>query len=272
VSASWNPEQYLKFETERSRPFSDLLARLGDIQPAVIVDLGCGPGNTTAQLLDRWPNAHVTGIDSSPEMIGRARTLQVPGQLEFKVGDLREWVPHEAVDVLLSCATLQWVPGHLELFPRFLASLAPGGLFAFQVPANFDQPSHTLLHELATSERWRDRLAGAVAAEPDSCQPAEYIRAFLGGGAEADVWETTYFHMLQGRDPVLQWISGTGLRPVLAALDAAPADKKEFLDAYAAILRAAYPADADGRVIFPFRRIFGVGKSPSAVVKDVSRS
>jgi trans-aconitate 2-methyltransferase len=271
MSTAWNPEQYLKFEAERGRPFADLLARLGDIQPAVVVDLGCGPGNTTAQLVKRWPKACVTGIDSSPEMIRRAKPFEVPGQLEFKLGDLRQWVPDEAVDVLLSSATLQWVPGHLELLPGFLASLAPGGIFAFQVPANFDQPSHTLLHELATSDRWRERLADAVAAEPDSCQPAEYIRAFLGAGAEADVWETTYFHLLQGRDPVLQWISGTGLRPVLNALDETPADKEEFLDAYAAIIRAAYPADADGRVIFPFRRIFGVGKSRSAMVKDVSR-
>jgi trans-aconitate 2-methyltransferase len=262
MSTSWDPEQYLKFEDERGRPFADLLARLGDIQPATVVDLGCGPGNTTAQLVERWPKARITGIDSSEEMIERAGHLEIPGQLEFKHGDLWDWAPDEPVDLLLSSATLQWVPGHIDLFPGFIAAVAPGGRFAFQVPANFDQPSHTLLHELATSDRWQEQLAGAVTAAPDSCPPADYVRAFLEAGAAADIWETTYYHLLQGRDPVLQWISGTGLRPVLDALEANPADKKEFLTAYAAVLRAAYPADPDGRVIFPFRRIFGIGSVP----------
>jgi trans-aconitate 2-methyltransferase len=263
MSTTWNPSQYLKFEDERSRPFADLIARLGDVQPAIVVDLGCGPGNTTAQLAERWPKARITGIDNSVEMIKRAKQLEIPRQLEFRLGDLRDWIPDEPVGLLLSCATLQWVPGHLELIPKFVAGLAPGGLFGFQVPANFDEPSHTLLHELATSDRWHDRLADAVSAAPGSCQAAQYVLAFLRAGASADVWETTYFHLLSGRDPVLQWISGTGLRPVLAALEPTPADKEEFLAAYAAVLRAAYPADADGRVIFPFRRIFGIARTPA---------
>src|SRR5581483_403032 len=147
--ARWDPEQYLRFQDERSRPFDDLLARIPVKAARRVTDLGCGPGTTTATLVGRWPDATIVGIDSSESMIERAQEVAVPGRLEFHVGDLRSWEPDEPVDVLLCCATLQWVPGHLDLFPRFVGALAQGGAFAFQVPGNFDQPSHTLLHELA---------------------------------------------------------------------------------------------------------------------------
>lgn len=270
MSAAWDPEQYLRFADERSRPFEDLLARVGRTWgigsrggadqpvPALVVDLGCGPGNLTASLSDRWPSARVVGVDSSPEMVERASSLARPGGLEFVAGDLRCFEPDGPVDVLVSAATLQWVPGHVDLFGRFLSWLAPGGCFAFQVPGNFDQPSHVLLHELATSDRWRDRLAAAVESEPSSLGPAVYLRALLDAGASAvDVWETTYFHLLQGPDAVLEWIKGTGLRPVLGALGEGP-DRAEFLASYGAALRAAYPRDEEDRTVFPFRRIFAV--------------
>ncbi|HLI55159.1 MAG TPA: methyltransferase domain-containing protein [Acidimicrobiales bacterium] len=270
MSAAWDPEQYLRFADERSRPFEDLLARVGRTGgigsrggadqpvPALVVDLGCGPGNLTASLSDRWPSARVVGVDSSPEMVERASSLARPGRLEFVAGDLRCFEPDGPVDVLVSAATLQWVPGHVELFGRFLSWLAPGGCFAFHVPGNFDQPSHVLLHELATSDRWRDRLAAAVESEPSSLGPAVYLRALLDAGASAvDVWETTYFHLLQGHDAVLEWIKGTGLRPVLGALGEGP-DRAEFLASYGAALRAAYPRDEEDRTVFPFRRIFAV--------------
>jgi trans-aconitate 2-methyltransferase len=305
VSAAWDPEQYLRFADERSRPFEDLLARVspaaffgsgggagvlgsgaaagaggraectGRPRPALVVDLGCGPGNLTERLSDRWPWARVVGVDNSPEMIDRASTLArrvgheaegepgasataAAGRLEFVAGDLRSYQPDEPVDVVLSAATLQWVPDHVELFGRFLSWLAPGGCFAFHVPGNFDQPSHVLLHELATSDRWRDRLAAAVESEPSSLEPDVYLRALLDAGASVvDVWETTYFHLLHGPDAVLEWIKGTGLRPVLGALGEGP-DRAEFLASYGAALRAAYPRDEQDRTVFPFRRIFAV--------------
>jgi trans-aconitate 2-methyltransferase len=261
MSSNWDPEQYLRFEDERARPFADLLARVPHPSPSSVVDLGCGPGNMTAKLLERWPGSRVLGLDSSPEMIERAQAHSLPGRLDFVLQDLRDWQPEQPVDVIVTAATLHWVPDHLPLVRRFIGNLAAGGVFAFQVPGNFRQPSHTLLEELASSERWREILAPAMTQIPSAPEPHEYLEAILAAGAWADVWETTYLHVLKGPDPVLQWISGTGMRPVLAALDASagPTGRKEFLRTYAALLRAAYPRDADDRTIFPFRRIFGVG-------------
>jgi trans-aconitate 2-methyltransferase len=265
VTACWDPQQYLRYEHERERPFAELLARVVHPHPREIVDLGCGPGTTTAQLLQRWPDAHVIGIDNSPEMIAHARSQAVPGRLEFRQADLREWVPEGPVDVLLSTATLQWVPGHESLFPRFVKSLAAGGTFAFQVPANFREPSHILLYELAQSDRWGARLGHLVRPDP-VLEPGGYLETLLATGVPADVWETTYFHILHGPDAILEWVRGSALRPFLTALDTPDvpgSDVAEFQSAYAAVLRAAYPRDAEGRSVFPFRRIFGVATVPS---------
>ena len=263
TDARWDPDRYLEFEEERGRPFDDLVGRIRVAAPERIVDLGCGPGNTTARLLDRWPDASIVGIDSSQEMITQAMELAVDGRLEFRVQDLREWEPDQPVDVLLCCATFQWVPNHAGLFPRFIDSLTPGGTFAFQVPNNFDEPSHTLLHELATSERWRDILQPAVRAA-SVLEPRTYLTELLSTGAQADVWETTYLHVLNGPDAVLRWIRGTGLRPFLTALEqsGSPTAVDDFLTSYAAALRAAYPRDPHGRVVFPFRRLFAVSVAP----------
>jgi trans-aconitate 2-methyltransferase len=265
MTTCWDPQQYLRYESERERPFAELVARIGHPDPREIVDLGCGPATTTLRLLERWPNAHVVGIDNSPEMIAHARPLESPGRLEFLERDLRQWTPEKSVDVLLTNATLQWVPDHETLFPRFIGSLAPGGVFAFQVPANFGEPSHTLLYELAQSDRWGARLKHLVRPAP-VLEPAGYLSALLANGAQADVWETTYYHILRGPDAVLEWVRGSALRPFLTALrepDVPAEDTAEFLSAYAAVLRAAYPRDAEGRTILPFRRIFGVGTVPA---------
>jgi trans-aconitate 2-methyltransferase len=265
MTTCWDPQQYLRYASERERPFAELLARIGHPDPREVVDLGCGPGTTTQHLLERWPQAHVVGIDNSAEMIAHARPLELPGRLEFHTGDLREWKPDRPVDVLVTAATLQWVPNHQNLFPSFIGSLAPGGVFAFQVPANFAAPSHTLLYELAQSDRWGVRLNKLVRPDP-VLEPTEYLSALLVSGAQGDVWETTYYHMLHGPDAVLEWVRGTALRPFLTALgqpDVPAEDTAEFLSAYAAVLRAAYPRDADGRTVFPFRRIFGVGTVPA---------
>jgi trans-aconitate 2-methyltransferase len=259
VTAQWDPQQYLRFGDERERPFAELLARIPNPAPRIVVDLGCGPGSTTASVLERWPDAHVLGVDNSAEMIDAARPRTRPGRLEFLQCDLREWQPDGPVDVLLATASLQWIPDHLALFARFVGWLAPGGSFAFQVPGNFAEPSHTLLYELARSDRWESRLGELVRPSP-VYQPSEYLAALLATEADPDVWETTYFHLLVGPDAVLDWVRGSALRPFLAALPGG--DAEEFLRAYAAVLRAAYPKDAAGRVVFPFRRIFGVATLP----------
>lgn len=252
----WDPQRYLTFADERGRPFTDLVARIGAAEPRRVVDLGCGPGNLTGLLADRWPSAEVLGLDSSPEMIAEARAGGVRG-VRFEVADLREWEPQQSPDVLVSNATLQWVPGHLELLPALVDRVAAGGWFAFQVPGNFGEPSHTILHELAGEPPFAEHVGGV--ARPASHSPDTYLEALLRSGCGADVWETTYLHLLQGEDPVFRWISGTGARPVLQAL---PADlRQQFTDAYKRLLRAAYPPGEHGTVL-AFRRIFAVARRP----------
>lgn len=249
----WDPGQYLKYADERGRPFADLISRVAAERPGYVVDLGCGPGNLTATLIRRWPSAYVEGVDSSTEMIEKATTVAVPGRLEFHVGDLRQWEPHRPVDVLVSNATLQWVPDHIRLLPKLVRVLAPGGWLAFQVPGNFSEPSHEILRELAGEPRWG---LGDIAF-PSSHQPAEYVAALATVGCRVDAWETTYLHILSGADPVFEWISGTGARPVLAALG--PEARAEFSAVFKARLREAYPPRNYGTVL-PFRRIFAVAR------------
>jgi len=254
--ASWDPPTYLEFADERGRPFVELMARVRAVEPAVVVDLGCGPGQLTATLAARWPRARVHGLDSSPEMIARARE-HGGDRLSFAVGDLRSFEPAEPVDVLVSNATLQWVPEHRALLPRLMAAVQPGGWLAFQVPGNFDEPSHRLLDELASEPRFAAATRGLV--RPAAAEPVDYLGDLSGLGCTADVWETTYLHVLEGPDPVFRWISGTGARPVLQALDAG--QRTEFESEYRARLAAAYPARRYGTVL-PFRRIFAVAQSP----------
>lgn len=256
---TWSPSTYLQFADERGRPFVDLLARVAPRDPEVVVDLGCGPGQLTATLTQRWPRARVYGLDSSPEMIQRAQE-HATDRLSFSVADLRLWQPAEPLDVLVSNATLQWVPGHRDLLPRLVAMLRPGGWLAFQVPGNFDEPSHRLLHELAAEPPFADATRNLL--RPASAQPAEYLADLSALGCVADVWETTYLHVLTGPDPVFRWISGTGARPVLQALS--DQQRAEFEVEYRARLREAYPAGPHGTVL-PFRRIFAVARRPGEV-------
>ena len=251
---SWDPERYLTYADERGRPFVDLLARVGADAPAEVVDLGCGPGNLTALLARRWPGARVRGLDSSEPMVARARA-DVAG-VGFEVVDLRDWaLGEEQVDVLISNATLQWVPGHLDLLPDLVGHVRPGGWFAFQVPGNFGEPSHTIRDELAAEEPYAAHVRGV--AVPSSHDPVTYLRVLQGAGCEVDAWETTYLHVLTGNDPVFTWVSGTGARPTLEAL---PADlRPAFEDEFRARLRTAYPDDGRG-VVLPFRRVFVVGR------------
>jgi trans-aconitate 2-methyltransferase len=252
----WDPAAYLRFGSERARPFFDLLTRVQADDPGYVVDLGCGPGNLTALLAARWPEAHVLGLDSSPEMIGTARAEANGSRLAFALADIRSWTPGRPVDVFTCNAVLQWVPGHLNLLTSWAGWLAPGGWLAFQLPGNFDQPSHTILRDLAASARWRDLLSG-VQLNRQAMDPAAYLDVLTAAECEVDAWETTYLHLLHGEDAVLDWYRGSGLRPVLAALT--PEDGAEFAAEYGAQLRAAYPPAPYGTVL-PFRRIFVVAR------------
>lgn len=255
----WDPEEYLRFAGERGRPFAELLSRVGATDPAYVVDLGCGPGNLTATLARRWPAATVEGLDSSPEMIERARGEMAPGlAIAFSVADLRGWRPTRPVDLLVSNATLQWVPGHIDLLAGLVATLRPGGWFAFQVPGNFAEPSHTELAAVRASPRWRARLAAADVPTPGVADPDAYLERLAATGATVDVWETTYLQVLAGEDAVLRWMQGTGLRPVLSVLD--DDERAEFVADYGARLRAAYPRRPFGTVL-PYRRIFAVARA-----------
>jgi trans-aconitate 2-methyltransferase len=259
--AAWDPVDYLRFADERARPFVALLDRVRATAPRVVVDLGCGEGALTASLAARWPGGRVTGVDSSPEMLAAAAQHAVPGRVSFARGDVRDWRPDEPVDVLISNAVLHWVPGHDRLLARWAAELAPGGELAVQVPGNFRAPTHALLAGLCTSPGWAGRLAD-VAPPPDAVlEPAGYLDVLSGAGLSADVWETTYLHVLSGEDPVLGWVRSTVLRPVLARLD--DTDAVELTAQYAAALRQAYPRRADGTTLLPFRRVFAVGARPA---------
>ena len=274
----WDAALYLRFGGERARPFFDLLARVGAEQPGYVVDMGCGPGNLTAVLAERWPSAAVCGVDSSPQMIearaalvpeharrwqaspasGTVMTSHAPG-LSFVLDDVRHWEPQSLPDVIISNAVLQWVPGHRELLVRWADQLADDGWLAFEVPGNFDQPSHAILREMAASARWRPLLRD-VELNRQTADPADYAELLARAGCEVDAWETTYVHILHGEDPVLEWYKGTGLRPGrwrhsmrTRPLTSSPSTASE--------VREAYPPSSFGTV-FPFRRVFAVAHRP----------
>jgi trans-aconitate 2-methyltransferase len=255
MAHTWDPDRYLTYAGERGRPFVELLARVAAPAPTTVVDLGCGPGNLTALLRERWPEADVTGLDASPEMIERAR--ETGARIAFEVADLRDWRPERPVDVLVSNATLQWVPGHLDLLPGLLEAVRPGGWLAFQVPGNFDQPSHTIRRDLAAEPPYAAATRGVAA--PDAHDAGTYLAALAGLGCTVDAWETTYLHVLTGPDPVFTWVSGTGARPTLQALpdDLLPGFEAEFRRR----LAEAYPTTPYG-VVLPFRRVFVVAHRP----------
>lgn len=258
MAHTWDPDRYLTYADERGRPFVELMARVGAEAPASVVDLGCGPGNLTSLLRERWPDADISGLDSSPEMIEQARSAEP--SITFEVADLRGWAAAgDPVDVLISNATLQWVPDHLDLLPSLVGRVRPGGWLALQVPGNFEEPSHTIRRDLAAEAPYAEHTRDV--AVPSSHDPVVYLEALAGLGCTVDAWETTYLHVLTGPDPVFAWVSGTGARPTLQALpdDLRPA----FEDEFRRRLRAAYP-ERDGRVVLPFRRVFAVAQVPGS--------
>jgi trans-aconitate 2-methyltransferase len=261
----WDPDQYRRYSDERSRPFFELLARVAATAPGYVADLGCGPGNLTAALARRWPGADVEGVDNSAEMLKAAQAvlaeyqgwrMAAGGSLAFHHADVRDFVPPCAADVIVSNAVLQWIPCHRDLLRRWAGFLAEGGWLAFQVPGNYDQPSHQILREVAGSPRWREALVG-VAVTRQTHDPADYLELLADAGCEVDAWETTYLHVLRGEDPVLDWYMGSGLRPVIGAL--APDQAAAFVSEYGSRLRVAYPARGYGTLL-PFRRVFVVAR------------
>lgn len=255
----WDAQQYLRFGGERARPFFDLIARIGATEPGYVADLGCGPGTLTEVLARRWPRAEVTGVDNSAEMVSAAVSAATGGRPEYVLADVREWQPGRPPDVLVCNAVLQWVPGHHDLLLRWADLLAPGGWLAFQLPGNFDQPSHAIVRQMASSARWRAPLAGAE-LNRQAGDPEEYAELLARPGYDVDAWATSYVHILDssredGEHPVVEWAKGTTLRPVLAALDAERA--AEFLGEYGERVRQAYRPRPFG-TLFSFRRVFTV--------------
>ncbi|MGZ3147753.1 trans-aconitate 2-methyltransferase [Lentzea chajnantorensis] len=244
----WDPAQYLAFADHRARPFYELLARVRAESPRRVVDVGCGPGNLTVSLRERWPGAVVEAFDSSPEMVEAARRAGV----DARVDDVTTWEPPPDTDVVVSNAVLQWIASHPVIAQRWAAVLPEGAWLAFQVPGNYADASHRLIREVAG-----ERLAHVFRAEQPVLQPVEYAE-LLAGCSSVDAWETTYVQRLSGADPVLEWVSGTALRPVRAALSSS--DYDAYVAELAPRLREAYPRRADGTTWFPFRRIFVVAQ------------
>ena len=253
---TWDPAQYRRFGSERDRPFVDLLGQIGATSPRRVVDLGCGTGHLTALLRERWPDATVEGIDSSAEMIADAASV---AGVSFRVASIESWRAEPDTDVVISNAALQWVPTHRALVRSWADALPSGAWLAWQVPGNFDQPSHALMRALAGSPRWSSRLSEVLRHEDPVDSPAGYASLLLDAGFGVSAWETTYLHLLPGADPVLDWVRGTGLRPILDTLSSDEGDG--FCAEFAARLREAYPSGPHG-TLFPFRRIFCVGRKP----------
>ena len=251
---SWDPSQYLKFADHRLRPALDLLARVPVADCKTIWDLGCGAGNVTQLIRERWPHAHITGLDNSPDMLRQASAI--PG-IDWVEGDVSAWTaPHQA-DLVFSNAVLHWIDGHAQLFPRLLQQVTRGGVLAVQMPRNFEAPSHVLLYETAARGPWAATLVPYLRPSPVA-GPEAYYDWLMGYATQLDIWETEYLHVLQGENAVLEWTKGTAVRPLLERVD--PAQRGDFLAAYAEALREAYPRHADGMTLFPFRRLFIVAR------------
>ena len=248
---SWSATQYSLFEQQRTRPVRDLVAAIPLASAHIAVDLGCGPGNSTEVLAERFPEATVTGLDSSEDMLRDARQ-RLPN-IAFELADIGNWNPSQSYDVILANASLQWVPDHASLYPRLVSLLNPGGVLAVQTPDNLEEPAHRLAREIAASAQWVDRIGGVK--HPDRHPAAYYFELLRPHCAEVDVWRTTYHHPLAGgHGAVVEWFKGSALRPYLQKLD--EAGQQAFLDAYLQAISQAYPALDDGTVLLPFPRLF----------------
>ncbi len=250
---SWSAAQYVSFERERTRPVRDLLSAVPTAGVHRAVDLGCGPGNSTEVLAERYPTADVSGLDSSADMIAAART-RLPS-LRFDLGGLQDWDPDAPCDVILANAVLQWVPDHETLMPKLAAQLTEGGSLAVQMPDNLEEPAHRLMREVAATGPFATKLAKASGARTPRRGAEWYYRLLRPHVSRVDVWLTIYHHVLAGgSDAVVEWFKGSGLRPFLQPLD--PSEAEAFLTAYRAGIADAYPTQPDGSVLLPFPRLF----------------
>ncbi|NMG66421.1 methyltransferase domain-containing protein [Azoarcus indigens] len=253
---AWDPERYLQFDNLRLRPALDLIARIPAVQPLQVVDLGCGPGNVTMLLKERWPAANVLGIDNSTEMLARAGAEHAG--VRWEQADARLWQADSEVDVLFSNAALHWLDDHATLFAHLASQLGMRGILAVQMPANFDAPSHQAIRNLAGSRAWRERLADS---RMGAVEGAGFYYSLLGARFHiVDVWETVYWQRLTGDNPILSWLSGTTLVPYFSRLG--EDDRRAFSAELGEMLKAAYPMSPDGSVLFPFRRLFMVARNP----------
>ena len=246
----WSPSHYLQFEDERTRPARDLLAQVPLAAPRSVVDMGCGPGNSTELLVARYPEARVTGLDSSPNMLAEARA-RVPAA-SFGEADANSWVPGPGTDLVFANAIYQWVPEHLTQLPRVLAALQPGGVLAVQMPDNMAEPSHVLMRRTAAEGPWAEQLRDA--ARQPLPPPRAYYDALRPVASRVEIWHTAYNHVLAGPEAIVEWVKSTGLRPFIDPL--APADRDTFLARYLAYIAEAYPRTVDGKVLLRFPRLF----------------
>ena len=257
----WDAGQYMKYADERARPFIDLLARVRSEDPARIVDLGCGPGNLTRMLAERWPTTHVIGVDHSPQMLEQAKPLAIPGRLAFVQADILTWAPEKPVDLIASNAAFQWVPDHQALFARLATMVSPTGVLAVQMPYHFQNPAHLLIEEIKADPRWSATLHG-IGLHQQSVMPLTwYVELLHELGFTVDAWQTTYIHVLTGENPVLEWFKGSALRPLLNVLETR--SKEEFLLELGNRLKVAYPAKGSVTLL-PFPRLFLVATRTSS--------
>jgi trans-aconitate 2-methyltransferase len=254
LAMTWSAAQYVKFEQERTRPVRDLVQRIPPAHVESAADIGCGPGNSTEVLRERYPQARIVGLDSSTDMIEAARK-RLP-DIAFEVADIREWRPIQPLDVILANAVLQWIPDHETLFPALIAKLGRGGALAVQMPDNLEEPSHRLMGEVASNGPWAAKLKDAAGARTGRRLADWYFRLLRPHAPHVDLWRTTYFHPLEGARAIVEWLKGTGLRPFLDPLE--ESEREAFLARYEAAIAEAYPAETDGTVLLPFPRLFVV--------------
>ena len=250
----WDPSQYMKFADHRIRPAIDLLNRVELTHPSTIYDLGAGAGNITKILASRWPQARVTGIDESKEMLSDKKLAT---KIDWQVRDIRSWCPENPVDLIFSNAALHWLPDHERLFPKLMSFVTSGGIFAVQMPTNFNAPSHLAISEAVHSGPWRSKIERLLNPSPVKT-PDFYIKLLMPMCDLLDVWETEYQQILFGDNPVKEWTKGTWLKPLLDALE--EPERSYFEEYYAEIVSRSYPKETDGSTVFPFRRLFLIAK------------
>jgi trans-aconitate 2-methyltransferase len=250
--ADWSAQQYLKFEDERTRPARDLLAQIPLAEARKVVDIGCGPGNSTGLLVKRWPQASVVGVDTSADMLRQARE-RLPGHT-FIEANIAHWAPPAATDVVFANAVFQWVPEHLKHLKRLIGALSAGGVLAVQMPDNLDEPSHILMREVAHMEPWRKQLSKAAELRDSLPKPGSYYDALKPLCTRLEIWHTIYNHVLDDATAVVEWVKGTGLRPFLDPLE--PPERRAYLAEYTARIAGTYLPQQDGKVLLRFPRFF----------------